>query len=143
MSETLPIHRDRLLQLLPHAGAMCLLDSVQEFSAVEIRCAARSHRDPANPLCHGRKLAAIHLAEYAAQAAAAHGALLADGCAQPGMLAALRAVRLHVEHIEDIEAELTIHARRRLAQSDGLLYEFSVLAGERLLAEGRIAIALT
>lgn len=143
MSETLPIRRERLLQLLPHAGAMCLLDTVQEFSAAEIRCTSRSHRDPAHPLRRGQKLAAIHLVEYAAQAAAAHGALLADGRAQPGMLAALRAVSLYVEEFGDVETDLTIVARRRLAQSDGLLYEFSALAGSVVLADGRIAIALT
>lgn len=135
--------QDELRKLIPHAGSMCLLDRVLDFSGDEIRCSARSHADPANPLRREGVLSALHLAEYAAQAMAAHGALSAGGRAQPGMLAALRDIRLHVEYIQDIGGELTIHARRRLAQRDGSLYDFSVTADGRVLAEGRIAIAIT
>jgi predicted hotdog family 3-hydroxylacyl-ACP dehydratase len=138
----LPVTRDRLLQLMPHAGSMCLLDQVLEHSPQEIRCSTRSHLSPDNPLRRDGGLSALHLAEYAAQAAAAHGALCADGQPQPGKLAALRDLRLHVEHIHAIDGELIIHARRRVAQRDGYLYEFSVSGGGKLLCEGRIAIAL-
>lgn len=134
--------RERLLELIPHAGDMCLLDRVTACSESEIHCATRSHLDPANPLRRGDALSALHLVEYAAQAMAAHGALQAGGRAQAGMLAALRDIRLHTEQIHDIEDELTIHARRRLAQRDGSLYEFTVSGGGRVLCEGRIAIAL-
>jgi predicted hotdog family 3-hydroxylacyl-ACP dehydratase len=138
-----PIGRDQLLRLIPQAGSMCLLDRVLEWSAAEIRCATRSHQDPANPLRRGSELSALHLAEYAAQAMAAHGALCADGRPQSGMLAALREIRLHVEHIHGINGELLVHARRRLAQRDGSLYEFNVSGDGRMLGEGRIAIALS
>jgi predicted hotdog family 3-hydroxylacyl-ACP dehydratase len=87
-------------------------------------------------------LSALHLAEYAAQAMAAHGALQAGGEAQPGMLAALREVKLHVEHIHDIAGTLCVRAARRLARPEGSLYAFTVHADGRLLGEGRIAIAL-
>jgi predicted hotdog family 3-hydroxylacyl-ACP dehydratase len=138
-----PIGRDQLLRLIPQAGSMCLLDRVLEWSAAEIRCATRSHQDPANPLRRGSELSALHLVEYAAQAMAAHGALCADGRPQSGMLAALREIRLHVEHIHGINGELLVHARRRLAQRDGSLYEFNVSGDGRMLGEGRIAIALS
>jgi hypothetical protein len=58
------------------------------------------------------------------------------------MLAGLRDVRLHVRYIHDIPGNLTVRATRRVANRDGLLYEFSVSAADRPLCEGRIAIAL-
>ncbi len=139
---TAPLSREQLLRLVPHAGAMCLLDRVLEYSESEIRCATCSHLDPANPLRRGGMLSALHLVEYAAQAMAAHGALAAEGRPQAGMLAALRDIRLHVRQIHDVAGDLTVHARRRLAQREGSLYEFSVAGGGRVLCEGRIAIAL-
>ncbi len=36
--------------LIPHAGAMCLLDGVLEWDEQRVRCVAHSHRDAANPL---------------------------------------------------------------------------------------------
>ncbi len=136
----LPMTRESLSALLPHSGAMCLLDSVITCDGEEIVCEAVSHRDASHPLLRDGVLSALHLAEYAAQAMAAHGALTA-GAAQPGMLAALRDIRLHVEHIHDIPGKLTIWARRRLARTEGSLYEFSASAEGRVLCEGRIAIA--
>lgn len=143
MNRAVLIPRERLLDLVPHAGSMCLLDSVNEYSRDEIVCETSSHRDPANPLRRDHALSALHLVEYAAQAMAAHGALIAEGTAQPGMLAALRDVRLHVGHVHDIPGKLTVRARRRLARDEGLLYEFSVSGNGQLLCEGRIAIALS
>ena len=57
------------------------------------------------------------------------------------MLAALREIRLHVDRIDNIAADLTVHATRRMAQTTGSLYDFRVQASGRLLCEGRIAIA--
>jgi predicted hotdog family 3-hydroxylacyl-ACP dehydratase len=134
--------RERLLELIPHAGAMCLLDRVVEYSDQEIHCVACSHGDSRHPLRSREQLSALHLVEYAAQAMAAHGALLAGGGARPGMLAALREVRLNVARIDDIGGELAILAVRRLIQSRGSLYDFTVHGGGQLLGEGRIAIAM-
>jgi predicted hotdog family 3-hydroxylacyl-ACP dehydratase len=142
MNIAVPIGREQLLELIPHAGAMCLFDRVIEYSGEEIVCEASSHRDPANPLRRAQGLSTLHLAEYAAQAAAAHGALKSDGVAQPGMLAALRDIRLYVERIHDIPGNLIVRAHRRLARREGSMYDFSVLGDGRLLCEGRIVIAL-
>jgi predicted hotdog family 3-hydroxylacyl-ACP dehydratase len=136
------IGREALLKLVPHAGPMCLLERVTSHSELTIQCAASSHRESAHPLRRDGQLAALHLVEYAAQAMAAHGALSGGGAARPGMLAALREIRLHTVRIDDIVSELLIDATRRIAQSGGSLYEFSVRGDGRLLAEGRIAIAL-
>ena len=118
--------------LIPHAGSMCLLDRVVAHSEHDIECTARSHTSPDHPLRRDGQLSALHLAEYAAQAMAAHGALRAGGV-QRGMLAALREIRLHVDRIDDIDADLTVHATRRMAQTTGSLYDFRVHGGGRLL----------
>jgi ABC-type Fe3+ transport system permease subunit len=60
--------------LLPHQGAMFLLERVTRFDADEIECIATSHRDPNNPLRHSNGLPAHAAIEYAAQAAGVHGA---------------------------------------------------------------------
>lgn len=138
-----PIPREALLRLVPHAGSMCLLDKVVSHSEASIQCVAISHRDPHNPLRRDGQLAALHLAEYAAQAMAAHGALAAGGVARPGMLAAMRDIRLHIARLDTVASDLTIDATRRIAQGDGSLYEFRVQGDGHLLAEGRIAIAFT
>jgi predicted hotdog family 3-hydroxylacyl-ACP dehydratase len=132
--------RQQLLALIPHAGDMCLLDEVVAHSEHQIECTTRRHVDPEHPLRRDGQLSALHLVEHAAQAMAAHGALHAGGV-QRGMLAALRDIKLHVDRIDTIESALSIHATRRLAQSAGSVYDFSVRSEGRLLCEGRIAIA--
>jgi predicted hotdog family 3-hydroxylacyl-ACP dehydratase len=128
---------------IPHHGSMCLLDSVVEHDAQQVRCIARSHRSSDNPLrAHGRLAAACGI-EYAAQAMAVHGALLAAGAApRPGFLASVRGAVLHVGRLDDIEQELTVDAVRVTGDSGTVLYDFSLHAGDRLLVEGRAAIVL-
>ena len=98
------IGRDEIQSLIPHQGAMCLWDEVVEWDASHIRLRARNHRDPLHPLRSGDRLHAVHLCEYGAQAMAVHGGLRAQqagGVARPGLLVALRDVRLHVMRIDD------------------------------------------
>lgn len=130
--------------LVPHAGAMCLLDRVLAWSAGDILCAARSHLDPSNPLRRARRLAAVCGLEYALQAAALHGALR-DGRPQPaGYAASLRAVTLHADRLDDpAHGELRVAATLEQGESGGLLYALRVGAeGGAPLVEGRAAIAL-
>lgn len=131
-------------ELIPHAHRMCLLDAVAHWDELAIRATTLSHRDPLNPLRSRGRLSALHLCEYGAQAMALHGGLLArrahGGRAAPGMLVGLRQVELRVEHIDDIQAPLTVVARRKIASQDGWLYEFEVSAEERQLASGRVSV---
>jgi predicted hotdog family 3-hydroxylacyl-ACP dehydratase len=140
------IQKDQLRTLVPHAGEMCLLDSIDEWTADEIRCTACTHLAPHNPLRRQRELSALHLVEYAAQAMAAHGALLAQGSeqgqAQPGMLGALRDIRFHCERLDLLTGPLVVVATRRLARADGLVYDFKIDTDERALCEGRVIVAL-
>jgi predicted hotdog family 3-hydroxylacyl-ACP dehydratase len=144
------LDRTQLSALIPHAGSMCLLDSVVEWTAEWIRCETLTHRDSANPLRRRNALAALHLIEYGAQAMAIHGALVQGALVsqsgpQPGMLGALRDIRLHRARIDDIAEPLSITATRRLARSDGLIYDFVVVLRDsptRTLCEGRISVVL-
>ena len=92
---------NELPELIPHAGSMCLLDRVVAHSEHDIECTARSHTSPDHPLRRDGQLSALHLVEYAAQAMAAHGALVSGGV-QRGMLAAAArhplARRAHRQH---------------------------------------------
>ena len=128
---------------IPHHGSMCLLDSVIAHDGQQVRCLALSHRSSDNPLrAHGRLAAACGI-EYAAQAMAVHGALLAAGAEpRPGFLASVRGAVLHVGRLDDIEQDLTVEAVRVTGDSGTVLYDFSLWAGERLLVEGRAAIVL-
>jgi predicted hotdog family 3-hydroxylacyl-ACP dehydratase len=121
---------------------MCLLDRIVAYTEQDIECRASTHSSPENPLRRDGELSALHLIEYAAQAMAAHGALVSGGI-QRGMLAAVRDLRLHVGRIDDIDAELDVRATRRITQTTGSIYDFSIRGNGRMLCEGRIAIAFS
>lgn len=136
--------RSEIAALVPHAGAMCLLDRVLSWDAGGILCAARSHLDLANPLRRAGRLAALCGLEYALQAAALHGALR-DGRPQPaGYVASLRDVALHAARLDDpAHGELRIAAMLEHGESGGMLYGLRVDAeGGAPLVEGRAIIAL-
>jgi predicted hotdog family 3-hydroxylacyl-ACP dehydratase len=130
---------------IPHQGGMCLLDQVEAWDEQGIRCRAVSHRAVDNPLrAHGRLGAACGI-EYAAQAMAVHGALLAppdDPVARAGYLVSARGVRLHVPRLDDIDADLVIEASCITRGENNILYQFSISAAGRLLLDGRAAVVL-
>ncbi|MEJ0086070.1 MAG: hypothetical protein WDO72_10325 [Pseudomonadota bacterium] len=127
--------------LVPHVGDMCLLERIVTASESEIVCATFSHRSPANPLRRDGRLAALHLAEYGAQAMAVHGGLEAAGeAARGGMLVAIRDLKLHVQRLDDIEGELAVHALKLVANDSGRIYSFAARAGGRELATGRVSV---
>lgn len=130
-----------IAQLVPQQGPMCLLSDVVRHDATSIVCQAVSHRDTRNPLRRADRLPALAGIEYAAQAMAAHCALL-EGRAGRGLLAGVREVALHVERLDDIEEPLQVRAERLVADGRHLLYAFTVKAGTRLLVSGRVAVAL-
>lgn len=123
---------------------MCLLDHVEAWDRQCIRCRAGSHPAADNPLrAYGRLGAACGI-EYAAQAMAVHGALLApaDGSgARAGFLVSVRGTRLHVPRLDDIAADLLVEATCIARSEDNILYQFSVSATGRLLLDGRAAVA--
>jgi predicted hotdog family 3-hydroxylacyl-ACP dehydratase len=137
--------RDWIAAHIPHQGSMCLLDGVLEFDATQIRCVSRAHRDPRNPLRAHDRLAAVCGIEFAAQAAAVHGALLqAESGTAPraGFLAALRDIQLHVGRLDDIEEDLVASAERTGGDAATVLYELTLSAGGRTLLAGRTTIVI-
>lgn len=123
---------------------MCLLDAVTEWSAASITCSAISHTNLDNPLRANDRLGAANGIEYAAQAMAIHGALLANSDDQPrqGYLTSVRGVQLHVACLDDLPGELIVHAERLSGDANNILYQFAVSHAGRCLLEGRAAVVL-
>ncbi|MGK2952967.1 MAG: 3-hydroxylacyl-ACP dehydratase [Thiobacillus sp.] len=140
----MPLDHAWLLAHLPHQGSMCLLDAVTAWDAQHIRCTASSHRHADNPLRAHDRLGAACGIEYAAQAMAAHGALLAavDSAPRAGYLASVRGVELHVARLDDIAADLEVEAERLSGDDNTILYGFRVSAAGRELLSGRAAVVL-
>src|SRR5256712_7151234 len=106
-----PIDKAEIRTLIPHAGTMCLLDSVLDWDDESIVCTTNTHRDLANPLRRDGRLSALHAFEYGAQAAAVHGGLRARsaGAARPlRYLAAGRDAQFHLKHLADIRSPLLV-----------------------------------
>lgn len=132
-----------LQTLIPHAGAMRLLDSILTWDINSIQCLANTHCDPAHPLQRQGRLSAIAAFEYGAQAAAVHGGLCAraDGkIAPPGYLVALRDARWFVAELNNIAAPLEVSARRLLGEAAQCIYAVQISAAGQLLAEARVTI---
>jgi predicted hotdog family 3-hydroxylacyl-ACP dehydratase len=139
------LDRDAIRALIPHQGAMCLLETVRDWSATRIAATASSHLDAHNPLRRDGRLAAICGCEYACQAAALHGALLAGGAPQPaGWLAGLQLGRIGVARLDDPAlGALAIEAVLELADPGGLIYGFRLTSEQgTALMEGRATIVL-
>jgi predicted hotdog family 3-hydroxylacyl-ACP dehydratase len=141
----MPIIKAEIRTLIPHADLMCLLDSVLKWDDQSIVCTSETHRDPANPLRRDGRLSALHAFEYGAQAAAVHGGLRArsEGVAAPSYyLAALRDAHVQVVRLDDIDSPLEVRAQRLFGDGGNAIYECHVVAGDALLADGRITVML-
>jgi predicted hotdog family 3-hydroxylacyl-ACP dehydratase len=100
---------------IPHRDRMCLLDRLVHWTMEGIDCRSASHRDADNPLRSAGGLLAPCAIEYAAQAMALHGSLVAPSgdAPRPGYLASVRQVRLSVATLHDVPGELQVRHRRR------------------------------
>jgi len=138
------LNREDIERLIPHAGAMCLLDSVLHWDATKIRCASRTHNDAANPLRAGGQLAALCGIEYAAQAMAAHGGLAGTVTGKPGTgyLASLRNVACHEERLDQREGDLIVEAERLMGDDARVIYQFTLWVGEFEVLNGRATVVL-
>jgi len=137
---------ENIAELIPHQGAMCLLERVVDWDETSIRLETDTHRSPDNPLRIDGRLRAIHLCEYGAQAMAVHGALKTRPRGErpaPGMLVALRSVTFAREYIEDLPGSLTVGAHCLQASATSQQYVFRISHREVTLAEGRAAVILT
>ena len=131
---------------IPHRGTMCLLDQVVAWDTDRITCTASSHRNHSNPLRAHNMLSSVCGIEYAAQAMAVHGALLANlhsaRAPEAGYLTSVREVELSVPRLDDIEGDLEIVAERIAGDDNNVLYRFSVRDSVRVLLTGRAGVQL-
>ncbi len=124
---------------------MCLLERVERYGDEMIVCTTTSHRSMNHPLRIDGQLSAIHLCEYGAQAMAVHGGLLAQAhgsVAKPGLLVALREVKLSVDTVDSTFDHLEVSATRISASDSAWQYRFSISAGEIELASGRATVMM-
>lgn len=130
---------------IPHQGSMCLLDQVVQWDQDQIVCSASSHRSLHNPLRAYAQLGIACGIEYAAQAMAVHGALLApaDGeVARLGYLVSVRGVSMHVTRLDQLAIDLIIRASCIVRGDNNILYQFSLSADDKLLLAGRAAVVV-
>ena len=151
MADSLPsrkadtiLGREAIAARIPHAGAMCLLDTAEHWNVDTIRCSTESHLRTPHPLAAEGRLGIANAIEYAAQAMALHGALTAAPTDRPraGFLASVRGVEFFAERLDDIATPLTVEAERLSGDGNSVLYGFRVAAGKRTLAQGRAAVVL-
>ena len=138
------LNRAGIAGLIPHSGAMCLLDGVVAWDALRIRCTSHSHFDPHNPLRADGRLPALCAIEYAAQAMAVHGGLAGSISAPPraGFLASVRGVIINRDRFDDLEEELIVDAEKNLGDEGRVIYQFAVHAGGLPILSGRAAVVL-
>lgn len=137
--------RKKLSAMIPHAGAMCLLDGVLSWDAGSIHCVSRRFRDRDNPLRRrDGSLGAVCGIEIAAQAMALHGGLIAGagGKAAQGYLASLRDVRLGSGTLDAGVGDLMIMAVRLMGDERGASYGFSLSCGGVERLNGRATVLL-
>ncbi|THI86060.1 MAG: 3-hydroxylacyl-ACP dehydratase [Nitrospira sp. CG24A] len=141
----LRIGKAAICRLIPHHGTMCLLNAVEQWNDTSILCTTASHRDATNPLRRNNRLEAICGLEYAAQAMAVHVGLL-----QPrkehrlavGYLGAVKNLMLQATRLDNVKADLTVHATRLVGEAGCFIYTFRVSAERQELLEGRASIFL-
>jgi predicted hotdog family 3-hydroxylacyl-ACP dehydratase len=162
----MPLNRAWIESRIPHQGRMCLLDEVIAWSAARVSCRSSTHREADNPLrAYGRLGIACGI-EYAAQAMAVHGALVAGGgpaagvelghggllagsmapgapAAGPpvaGLLVAVRDVQFHSLRLDDVPSDLICDAVRMAGDATTALYEFELRSEAALLLRGRATV---
>jgi predicted hotdog family 3-hydroxylacyl-ACP dehydratase len=150
---------------IPHQGRMCLLDEVIDWDADRISCRSGTHRADDHPLrAHGR-LGITCGIEYAAQAMAVHGALVAGALEAgrnvparadsaplhgvpaaftpaAGFLASVRGVQIQVLRLDDVPGDLICHALRVAGDRGTALYEFELRSDAARLLSGRATVVL-
>jgi predicted hotdog family 3-hydroxylacyl-ACP dehydratase len=126
---------------IPHAGRMCLLDRVLDWDERHIRCEAHSHRAADHPLRERGGLPVWAGIEYAAQAAALHGALLlATEKPRAGVLGRLRNVRPGCEWLDRIATPLVFAATLLHRDRAGGIYDFEAHGDGALILQGQFTL---
>jgi predicted hotdog family 3-hydroxylacyl-ACP dehydratase len=138
------VNRAQIAGLIPHSGAMCLLDGVLEWDANRIVCVSRSHHAGGNPLRTDGRLPALCGIEYAAQAMAVHGGLAGKLAGRPraGYLANLRDVECGRSRLDDLEGDLVVEAEQCAGDGAHVIYRFKLRVGEVEVLSGQALVVL-
>jgi len=137
------LSRDEIRRLIPHGGAMCLLERVVDWNAGAITCTSRTHGDIDNPLRHDGRIGAVCGIEYGLQAMAVHGALIAQASQPVGYLVRLGDVALSIDFLDQLGAELVVRAELVQSLASGYGYAFALSACDGApMIHGRATIAL-
>jgi len=133
----------QIAELIPHSGAMCLLDGVVHWDAGRIVCMSRSHCAADNPMRSGDRLPALCGVEYAVQAMAVHGGLTGktEGRPRLGYLASLRDVECSDQRL-DLAGDLLVEAELLAGDGVNVSYRFSLRVGEVKVLSGRAIVVL-
>lgn len=133
--------RDQLEPLLPHAGAMLMIDSVEAFDEERISCLSERHQATDNPLYRDGRLAALHGIEFAAQAAAIHGGLLSKERKAPlRVLAAVRKANFSRPWLDELPGPLRIVSTIVMLDPKAAVYQASVTHLATELATMRLTL---
>jgi predicted hotdog family 3-hydroxylacyl-ACP dehydratase len=144
MVTTRILGRGEIANLIPHAGAMCLLDGVLAWDQEAIRCCSTRHRAPDNPLRQAGRLGILCGIEFAAQAMAVHGCLAGAIGARPraGYIASLREVICHTDRLDTIDGDLVIEAKHLMGDDERVVYSFALFCQTQELLTGRATVVL-
>ena len=137
------IDRDQILAMIPHEGAMCLLDEILIWDQSSLRCLSYRYRKADNPLRRpDGTLGTACGVEIAAQAMAVHGRLQAaeGGRPVPGYLVSLRDVRLSSTRLDEAAGPLIIDAKLLMGDRSGATYEFAVADEKTEWLSGRATV---
>jgi len=135
--------KEDLSAFLPHAGSMRLIDYVESWDSMTIRCHTRTHRALGNPLRHGARLEGVAGLEYAAQAMGIHVGLLNRSGSTDGLIGyigSLRDVVLSIDRLDECAGDLTIDAMRLVEGDRSFMYRFSISSGGQEVMTGRASI---
>lgn len=138
-----------IANLVPHAGPMCLLEEVVAWDEFRAHCRTAGYWRTGHPLARAGRLSAVLCIEYAAQAAAVHGGLLAraqddvdPGRKAAGRLVALKGCKWEREALAAaaLDQALDVRVDRHLGGPAGSIYGFAIDSGNRILVTGRLTI---
>jgi len=131
------IGRSEILQMIPHAGAMCLLDEVRDWDENFLSAVSRRYSAPDNPLRRADgTLGMASGIEIAAQAMAVHGRLTAGetGTTRRGFLVGLRDVRFGTPLLDAAGSKMLVEVERLMGDARGASYQFTLsVAGSKIL----------
>jgi predicted hotdog family 3-hydroxylacyl-ACP dehydratase len=136
-----------IASLLPHTGAMVMLESIEHFDDTRIVCATTRHRAADNPMRIGigGRLRALCGIEFAAQAMALHGALRRSppSALRHGRVAAVRDVVVHCRYLDAVEGPLVVECRLEAAAGNAYAYLFTLNGGGEVLLRGTATVMMS